>query len=115
MPNTSRAARGANRDRRFFIKQISAPTGYYQNTTLAVGTTVVSTGYSFQTGTQLRNGTIYRSTVDFMIDTGNTNNVASGGIWQASRINPVASGPVRHSRGDRRGPVELGRCRPGRI
>ena len=87
VPNTQTG--GANRDRRFFVKQISAPTGYFQNSTLAVGTTVASTAYSFETGTQLRNGTIYTSTVNFMIDTRTTNNTASGGIWPDSRNNPA--------------------------
>jgi uncharacterized repeat protein (TIGR01451 family) len=79
----------ANRDRRFFIKQISAPSGYFTNLTLGTGTTVATDNYVFQTGTQLRSGTTYSSTVDFMISTGLTNNEASGGIWQDSRVNPV--------------------------
>ena len=80
---------GANRDARYWVKQIGAPAGYFTNTTLAVGTTPVATAYAFQTGTQLRNGQTYSSSVDFMISTGNTNDTASGGIWQDSRTNPV--------------------------
>ena len=87
VPNTQTG--GANRDARYWVRQTAAPTGYFANLTLAVGTTPASTAYTFQTGTQLRNGTIYRSTVDFMIDTGATNNSASGGIWQDSRVNPA--------------------------
>ncbi|MBP1079174.1 hypothetical protein JOD63_003142 [Microbacterium terrae] len=80
---------GANRDSQFWVKQISAPTGYFTNPTLAVGTTPAAQSYSFQTGVQLRNGQTYRSTIDFMISTGNTSDIASGGIWQNSRVNPV--------------------------
>ena len=71
------------------MKQISTAGGYYTNPDLGTGTTAASDPYRFQTGTQLRSGTIYRSTVDFMISTGNDNNEASGGIWQNSRRNPV--------------------------
>ncbi|MHA7986893.1 VWA domain-containing protein [Rathayibacter sp. CAU 1779] len=87
VPDTQ--TRGTNRDRRFFVRQISAPTGYYMNSTLAIGTTPASSAYTFQTGTQLRNGTTYSSLVNFMIGTGNTTDTASGGIWQDSRTNPV--------------------------
>ncbi|MCO5953558.1 VWA domain-containing protein [Microbacterium yannicii] len=87
VPNTQDG--GANRDARYWVKQIGAPAGYFTNSTLAVGTTPAATPYAFQTGTQLRNGQTYSSSVDFMISTGNTNDTASGGIWQDSRTNPV--------------------------
>ena len=50
-----------------------------------------STPYQFRTGDQLRAGSTYASSgtnATFMLDTGNTNNAASGGIWQSSRNNP---------------------------
>lgn len=87
VPNTQ--VGGANRDRRFYVRQISSPAGYYMNSTLAIGTTPASATYTFQTGTQLRSGTTYTSLVNFMIGTGNTSDTASGGIWQDSRNNPT--------------------------
>ncbi len=80
---------GANRDHRFWVRQISTASGYYTNPELGTGTTVAADPYRFQTGTQLRPGNTYRSTVDFMISTGTSNNEASGGIWQNSRDNPT--------------------------
>ena len=50
-----------------------------------------STPYQFRTGDQLRAGSTYASSgtnATFMLDTGNTNSTASGGIWQSSRNNP---------------------------
>ena len=87
VPNTQPA--GANRDHRFWVRQISTASGYYTNPELGTGETVATDPYRFQTGTQLRAGTTYRSTVDFMISTGTSNNEASGGIWQNSRNNPT--------------------------
>ena len=87
-PNTQIG--GANRDRRFWVEADLAPaSGYYTNPSLGTGSPVAADPYRFQTGTQLRNGSTYSSTVDFMIGTGNTNNQASGGIWQNSRNNPT--------------------------
>ncbi|MEP9383076.1 SpaA isopeptide-forming pilin-related protein [Nocardioides cheoyonin] len=91
---TACAAAAVNCDRRFYIKQISVPDGWYSNPSLRTGDTQGSTGssestaYQFRTGTQLRAGTTYRSTVDFMIGSGNTTRNASGGVWQQSRVNP---------------------------
>ena len=87
IPNTQTG--GANRDARYFVRQISTASGYFTNPNLGTGTTVASDQYQFQTGTQLRNGTVYSSTVDFMVSTGNTNNEASGGVWQNSLNNPT--------------------------
>ena len=87
VPNTRGG--GTNRDRRFFVKQISAPAGYYANLTLGVGSPVGVQNYVFETGNQLRAGQTYRSTAEFMFSNDNNNDVASGGIWQDSRINPV--------------------------
>jgi large repetitive protein len=81
---------GANRDKRFYVKEITAPPGYFANATLATGTSpVTSTSYSFQTGTELRAGKTYSSQSDFMFATGSANNAASGGVWQNSRTNPT--------------------------
>ncbi len=81
---------GANRDAQFWIKQANpAAPGYFTNNTLAVGGTTASAQYQFRTGPQLRNGVTYASTADFMIASGNTNNSASGGIWQNSLANPA--------------------------
>jgi hypothetical protein len=66
------------------------PAGWYSNPQLLVGTTN-SNGvvvYAFRTpGVQA--GQTYLSTVNFMVSTGGDNNVASGGIWQNSRVNPT--------------------------
>ena len=86
VPNTQ--GLGANRDRRFWIVQTGAPTGWYTNPQLGTGSSGSTlTDYSFRTGTRLRAGSTYTSGVDFMIGTGNTNAQASGGIWQTSRDN----------------------------
>ncbi|QAY72826.1 VWA domain-containing protein [Agromyces protaetiae] len=83
---------GANCDRRFWVKQISAPAGWTMNTALRTGDNAgaasTSTPYRFQTGTQLRAGSTYRSNINFMLDTGGNNDIASGGVWQNSRVNP---------------------------
>ncbi|MGV1027457.1 MAG: VWA domain-containing protein, partial [Dermatophilaceae bacterium] len=86
VPNTQGG--GANRDRRFWVRQISTAAGYYTNPSLGTGTTVAADTYQFQTGSQLRNASTYTSQADFMISTGTTNNEASGGIWQNSLNNP---------------------------
>ncbi|MGC5165997.1 prealbumin-like fold domain-containing protein [Luteimicrobium sp. DT211] len=91
VPNTQTG--GTNRDRVFYVKQVAGaaaiPAGYYTNPTLGTGTTVAADTYVFPTSSQLRAATIYRSTADFMISTGTTNNEASGGIWQQSLDNPT--------------------------
>ncbi len=80
-------ATGVNCDRRFWVKQISAPDTHFTNT--ALGTTGGESPYRFQTGTTLRAGNTYRSTSNFMYSASNTNNLASAGVWQNSRRNPV--------------------------
>ncbi|MBE7699889.1 VWA domain-containing protein, partial [Oerskovia sp. Sa1BUA8] len=88
VPNTQ--VGGANRDRRFWVVQTGVPADWYTNLTLGTGSSGSTvTAYQFRTGTQLRNGTTYTSQGSFMLGTGNTNNVASGGIWQTSRVNPT--------------------------
>ena len=84
---------GANRDRRFWVRQISAPAGWFTNPTLRTGQSTAAgseqTPYRFQTGLQLRAGQTYRSTEEFMEGSGSTSRVASGGVWQQSRGNPA--------------------------
>ena len=84
---------GDNCDRRFWVVQTGAPTGYTQNTQLRTGrgdgTSSQLTPYTFRTGSTLRAGETYTSQTDFMVGTGTTNRVASGGIWQQSRVNPA--------------------------
>ncbi|HYN29713.1 MAG TPA: VWA domain-containing protein [Dermatophilaceae bacterium] len=91
VPNTGGG--GANRDRRFYVRQVSAPSGWTVNTSLRTGNADGSGSqadpYVFQTGTQLRGGTTYSSTNQFMVGSGSTNRVASGGVWQQSRVNPT--------------------------
>ncbi|WP_182113158.1 MULTISPECIES: DUF11 domain-containing protein [unclassified Actinotalea] len=86
------AGTGANCDRRFWIVQTAAPTGFVVNTQLRTGngngTGSQLTSYQFRTGNQLRAGTTYTSQSDFMVGTGSTNRTASGGVWQQSRLNP---------------------------
>lgn len=79
---------GANRDARFWVRQAgAAPGGYFANPTLAIGGDTTSQTYQFRTGVQLRGGTTYTSTTDFMVSSGR-GFTASGGIWQSSLTNP---------------------------
>ncbi|MGH1561951.1 prealbumin-like fold domain-containing protein [Mumia sp. DW29H23] len=84
---------GANCDRRFWVVQTGAPAGYTINASFRTGngdgTGSETTDYEFRTGTTLRAGNTYSSTSAFMVGTGNTNRVASGGVWQQSRTNPA--------------------------
>ncbi|MDD9350389.1 hypothetical protein, partial [Mumia sp.] len=99
VPNTQTGAAGClggagvNCDRRFWIVQTDAPSGFTENPTLRTGNGDGSgsqeTPYRFRTGTTLRAGNTYTSAADFMIGSGNTNRVASGGVWQQSRVNPA--------------------------
>ena len=81
----------ANRDKRFWIVQESAPEGWSANDRFVVGTAADNSTerYVFRTGTELRSGTTYRSGQDFMAvgDRGRdlTN---STGTWQNTRSNP---------------------------
>lgn len=98
VPNTQTGAAGCiggageNCDRRFWIVQEGVPSGFVANPTLRTGNGDGSgsqaTPYRFRTGTTLRAGNTYTSTSDFMIGSGNSNRVASGGTWQQSRTNP---------------------------
>ncbi|MFF3065816.1 VWA domain-containing protein [Oerskovia sp. NPDC057915] len=80
----------SNYDRRFWVVQSGAPTGWYTNPDLGTGSSGSTiTPYEFRTGTLLRAGSTYTSQGSFMLATGNTNATASGGIWQSSRDNPT--------------------------
>lgn len=88
VPNTQ--VGGANRDRRFWVVQTGVPADWYTNLTLGTGSSgSTQTPYRFRTGTLLQAGSTYSSQGSFMLGTGNANNVASGGIWQTSRVNPT--------------------------
>ena len=93
VPNTQPG--GANRDRRFWVKEVTSPAGFRANDALVTGPDggpFSTTPYRFQTGTQLRNGSTYATTgvnASFMLGTGNAVPTASGGIWQSSRTNPA--------------------------
>ena len=91
IPNTESG--GANRDRRFWVVQTGAPTGWLRNSSLITGPDggpFGPTDYRFRTGASLVNGTTYSSGDSFMVGTGNSVATASGGIWQNTRVNPVA-------------------------
>ena len=91
VPSTGRSQQ--NRDRRFWVRRIdTAPAGWSFNDVLrtgnAGGANPELTPYTFQTGTQLRSTVTYSSSNQFMVGSGNTNRIASGGVWQLSRDNP---------------------------
>ncbi|QDZ15003.1 VWA domain-containing protein [Humibacter ginsenosidimutans] len=89
---------GTNRNKQFWVRQASTgvPTGWVANTSLRTGngdgTGSQSTPYAFQTPALL-GGQTYSSTQTgsngFMLGSGNTTRLASGGIWQQSRANPT--------------------------
>ena len=69
------------------------PAGWFGLNTLVTGPSAAfaSTPYQFRTGGQLRARITYASSGEnatFMLSTGNSNQTASGGIWQSSRNNP---------------------------
>lgn len=84
------SGKGENRDRRFWVVQQSASSGYTANDKLI--STSGSERYAFRTGEELRRGSTYRSGSQFMTaPTGgsdSTNPSDSSGIWQNSRTNP---------------------------
>lgn len=94
VPNTQTGSSGTNRDKRFWVKQVSAPSGWFMNSAFVTGEgdDPTLTTYQFRTGSQLRAGNTYATTgtsPSWMVGTGNENDVASGGIWQNSRTNPT--------------------------
>ncbi|MET8579089.1 hypothetical protein [Streptomyces sp. NPDC005012] len=84
---------GANEGARFWVRQVGVPDGWYTNPTLRTGAGSGSgsfaSPYRFQTPA-LEDGEVYSSTSDFMYSTDYATSpyLASGGIWQQSRINP---------------------------
>ena len=88
---------GGNRNQRFWVRQLSAPGGWYTNPTLrtgdSAGNTNTQTPYSFQTPALIGNNAYSSTTIynpAFMLQSGDQNvPAASGGIWQSSRVNPV--------------------------
>lgn len=105
---------GAPQDTRFWIVEESAPSGWYANPSLRVGSFGATPDrtweYRFRTDTQLRAGTVYQSTavmpwnttaenIDtyFMrnrLDTNleesySSNATRTTGVWSQSRVNPV--------------------------
>ncbi|WP_162564221.1 MULTISPECIES: VWA domain-containing protein [Microbacterium] len=92
---------GVNRDREMYVRQIAPPAGTFTNPQLRTGDAFggdnQATSYSFRVGQnvggtwQVRAGSTYTTTppAEFMVSSGNTNRIASGGVWQTSRNNPV--------------------------
>ncbi|MFB8188121.1 SpaA isopeptide-forming pilin-related protein [Microbacterium sp. NPDC055988] len=105
---------GAPQDTRFWVVQESAPAGWYANPTMRVGGFGASPNstwqYRFRTDTQLRAGSVYRSTTampagatyyppdrgfmrnrpDDQLEGGQSENVTrTTGIWSESRMNPA--------------------------
>ncbi|MBD3927248.1 hypothetical protein IEZ26_21680 [Nocardioides cavernae] len=102
VPDTQAAAggspAGANRNRRFWVAQVSAPTGWLPNPTLRTGTATSAESsaqpYRFLTGDELHAGVTYRSGTDFMTTLSGSlpaeqQRRSSGGVWQQSRDNPL--------------------------
>jgi len=94
VPDTQR--RGDNRNQQFWVVATGAPSGWYLNSPLVVGTGSTST-YAFRTGENLQAGNTYTSGNTFMANNdtwslfwGTTyDNRTSTGLWQASRVNPT--------------------------
>ncbi|MCD0449967.1 DUF11 domain-containing protein [Actinocorallia sp. API 0066] len=83
---------GSRRDDVYHVKQIDAPPGWYTNPELRTGhgsgADSAATAYVFPTPA-LQGGEVYRSTGDFMFDLTVREPLASSGVWQQSRNNPV--------------------------
>lgn len=82
---------GPNRDARYWVTQTAAPEGWFANPVLRTGTPATpatTSEYRFRTGQELRAGTTYSSTVDFMVDQREAV-TASTGVWPQSRNNPA--------------------------
>ncbi|WP_183407033.1 DUF7507 domain-containing protein [Nocardioides marmorisolisilvae] len=87
---------GAHRDARFTVKQLSAPAGWSTATSLRTHTAAggtQTTAYQFLTGPELRAGSTYVSTSDFMYAPATTDNLdvatASSGVSLLERDNPA--------------------------
>ena len=90
---------GVNRDVRFTVAQLSAPPGWTTTTDLPTETETdgrLSTPYRFLTGPELRAGSTYSSTSDFMYAPATEANfgvaAASSGVWTQARVNPPVAG-----------------------
>lgn len=78
---------GGNKDRRFWVVQKSAPAGWTINTNLATGASGgTTTPYNARTGA-VSSSEVQDSRINFMVDTGNTNDRASRGTFVMSRVN----------------------------
>ena len=87
---------GSHRDARFTVEQLSAPPGWSATTSLRTYTQAQgrqTTPYRFLTGPELRAGTTYSSSSDFMYAPATTADLdvaeASDGVWQPVRDNPA--------------------------
>ncbi|PWV84187.1 von Willebrand factor type A domain-containing protein [Prauserella marina] len=93
VPDT--ATGGANNRARFYVKQVSAPPGWYVNPELRTGrgsgSQSEATSYQFQTPA-LEGGQTYSSAGEFMYSHDYSSRTASDGIWQTSRDNPPLPG-----------------------
>lgn len=97
IPDTG--ADGANEDKRYWVRGIAVPGGWFASPTLRTGGSGNApsnvTPYAFRTGEDLQAGNTYYSGYsgypdnDFMTDTSGDNAKDSGGVWQQSRTNPV--------------------------
>lgn len=74
-----------------WVKEVTAPAGWFANDTLRTGpgsgSGSVASPYRFQTPVLVA-GNTYRSTADFMFSTSNSLPTRSNGVWQQSRVNP---------------------------
>ena len=85
---------GENRDARFYVREIAAPTDYTPFIKVAGpaqvgGAGYASTVYAFETGPQLRAGSVYRSGQDFMADNTGEGFDGSSGVWPSVRDDPA--------------------------
>lgn len=91
------ASGGTNYDRELYVRAIGPTSGtFVVHKSLGIGSSGEnSTEYGFRVGQvvsnswRLRAGNTYTSGTQFMLDTGNFSNIASGGVFQTVRANPV--------------------------
>lgn len=85
---------GANRDRRFWVKQISSPAGYDVLDQFQLTGAARPAPYRFQTGPALIAGREYISGIDFMTSEFRSDDpLDSSGTWQAPRDDPAPPQP----------------------
>ncbi|MFD0557345.1 VWA domain-containing protein [Stackebrandtia endophytica] len=84
-------ADSGNLGRRFWVRQLAAPSGWVMNPQLRVGpgsgSNSIAADYQFETPPLVADETYY-STSDFMYSTSNSLLTSSLGIWQQTRANP---------------------------